>query len=391
MSSTTLITFLGTGNYDETCYTLQGSEHKSKFTGVALAHFLQPARILLCVTNDARNRHEKAFREGLGADMENRTEPVLLPDGKVETEMWQLFSQMEDSLHENEQAVFDITHGFRTIPMMAILAASYLRLVKQVEFTNLYYGAFEAEVEDKTPFWDLSPFLTLLDFTTDVHSFLETSSSLALASRLRLVQGKAHKSNTPQPPTKIQPYADMLKKLSENYLLAQPREVMKAASELKQKEEEAFAATAAWSQPLFAVLGRVSSEYEPFAHSEPDVLSKANLQAQLNLIKNYLDHGHYIHAADLMREWLVSWVVLHQGLQDAWLDREIRTEIENSLNEKDSIPAALKQAAEAFKSIAQHRNTLSHCGMGNTDLPKDIGRFFNEQLPVLKKLLASID
>lgn len=39
----------------------------------------------------------------------------------------------------------DITHGFRYLPMLALLSVMHLRVVRAVQIQGIYYGAYDPD------------------------------------------------------------------------------------------------------------------------------------------------------------------------------------------------------------------------------------------------------
>lgn len=48
-----------------------------------------------------------------------------------------------DQLKSDDEIVFDFTHAFRSIPMVAIVILNYTKVMKDIRTNGIYYGAFE--------------------------------------------------------------------------------------------------------------------------------------------------------------------------------------------------------------------------------------------------------
>jgi CRISPR-associated Csx2 family protein len=152
-------------------------------------------RILIFTTDEAYrknwvDRDQGTEKEKLGLESKLKKlglDPVLsrvpIPEGKSETEIWEIFQIVLDQLKPNDQVVFDITHAFRSIPMLAVIILHYAKVMKNVGILGIYYGAFEVlgrpdEVrnmpleERKAPIFDLTPFDSLLDWSLAIDRFL---------------------------------------------------------------------------------------------------------------------------------------------------------------------------------------------------------------------------
>lgn len=68
--------------------------------------------------------------------------------------------------------VIDVTHGFRHLPMLALVAARYLARVQQVQVQEVYYGALEMTPQQgETPVLKLGSMLQMLDWVESLASY----------------------------------------------------------------------------------------------------------------------------------------------------------------------------------------------------------------------------
>ncbi|WP_456416594.1 CRISPR-associated DxTHG motif protein [Methanocaldococcus sp.] len=120
----TLLTFLGTGNYDEVKYyygdkTNYFKYFKSKFIQEALMNIFNENKMIVFVTPQAIVN--KNFEELL--EKFPNLKAVEIPVPKSEEEFWKLFEIIIESVGEGEEIIFDITHSFRSIPFIGFLIA----------------------------------------------------------------------------------------------------------------------------------------------------------------------------------------------------------------------------------------------------------------------------
>lgn len=106
-----------------------------------------------------------------------------VPNGNTTDEIWQIFSTIVEQVQEGDELVFDVTYGFRSLPMLAVVLANYLRAVRNATVTHIFYGAFESlgpilevkkiPIEKRdAPLLDLIAFVALFDWTAAVRDFL---------------------------------------------------------------------------------------------------------------------------------------------------------------------------------------------------------------------------
>ena len=383
------ISFLGTGKYETVTYCWQGRECQTRLFPEAVARIFEPEKVLVFVTPTAK-QHENfaALSERLGAKME----AIDIPEGRSERELWEIFERVVSAVNAKDTILLDITHAFRSIPMIVFAAAAYLRRTKEVMIERIIYGAYEAreplrtppQPEDRAPIFDLTPLLDLLDWLSGAEFFLQRSDATLLAERLRTVHRQAWRSRSGEDlPTILQPIANKLQSFSQALHLARPRDVMNHANGLLQMLEKVISEAEQWAKPFAVILEQIRSETEKFSHNAPDRLDKENLQKQLALIEHFVEKGLWVQAILLAREWSVSWVALQRGDGD-WLDSNYRErEIEHALGSAakrlrgesvevpewfDELPKS-KEVADLWNSLTQLRNDVAHCGMRKNAAP----------------------
>jgi CRISPR-associated Csx2 family protein len=106
---------------------------------------------------------------------------VNIPNGYSEAEIWQVFQTVFEQLEEEDEVIFDVTFGFRSLPMLVIVLLNYARTLKGIQVKAIYYGNYEAGKEEqkttKTPHVEapvlrLDAFVQLQDWTHAAQSFV---------------------------------------------------------------------------------------------------------------------------------------------------------------------------------------------------------------------------
>lgn len=377
------LAFLGIGDYQQVTYVWRDAQGERSFQThlfpEAVARIFQPEKLLVFVTAQARAH---AHFQTLAQRLEDLLEPVDIPEGRLEGELWQIFDRVASSVEESDTVLLDITHAFRSIPMIVFAVAAYLRRTKNVKVERIVYGAYEARDENnRASIFDLTPLLDLLDWLSGVEFFLQRSDGSILAERLIRIQDAIRRQH-PQPqagtdlPTKLKTVGDKLELLSQALHLARPRDVMHYAYELLPRLEAAASEAGRWAKPFAVILEQIRSEAKTFAHDAPDRLDKDNLRKQLHLVEHFVAKGLLMQAVTLAREWVVSWVALQKGDGD-WLDLRYREKLEKALGAADQrlqgkqaeVPEWIdhlpksQEVASLWSRLTQLRNDLAHCGM----------------------------
>lgn len=198
---TTLISFLGKSainaqtGYRTANYVFEpGFEREVPFFGLALLDYLKPQKLILAgtagsmwdvffdhqhtdddgllalmeavpqqaVTAEMLTIHEQRLTEKLGIPVQC----LLISYARDEAEQTAILTDLAGAIGKGESVVLDVTHGFRHLPMLALVAARYLQHVRGVQVQEVYYGA--AEMTDassgQTPVLRLGAMLHMLDW-----------------------------------------------------------------------------------------------------------------------------------------------------------------------------------------------------------------------------------
>lgn len=371
---------LGTGDYKATTYVWRKSDkeysYRTNLFPEAVAYIFQPEKILVLATPQVK-QHANFITlcERLG----NLVEGLDIPEGKSEQELWDVFQQCSEKIGEGDTILLDVTHAFRSLPLILFGIAAYLRRTKSVTIQGIVYGAYEARdlSENRSPIFDLTPLLDLLDWLSGVEALLCQSNAEIMGEKLKQTNRRLYKTHdTEGLPVHLQSIAMSLKKLSQALYLCSPLAVMKIASNLVLRLDTAVTEVEKWAKPFSVVLNQVRAEVAALAYPRPEILDGGNLRRQLALIDHYLRKGLTIQAVTLAREWVVSWAIMQQG-QEQWLDRCLRERVEDELGalaaarrgEKTDVPEFVsqlpraEQVADVWNRLADLRNILAHCWM----------------------------
>lgn len=407
------ISFLGTNNYLE-CYYCRGDETLTPEP----VRFVQEAtvrdncsdwgpedRIIIFTTKDAeaRNWHNDGHTDkdgniiqlkGLLACLEELNLPVTIakctiPEGYDEDQVWEIFQKVFDSLKPGDEVVFDITHAFRSIPLLAIIVLQYARIMKGVTLRGIYYGAFEAlpQVKQKpaqdrrAPIVDLTALNGLMDWSLATDRFLE-NGDVRFAGTLakKGVQGILKETRGGDKAAQaIMNLGSSLEQFGKMLSTCRGPEISSAAVDLLEKCKTCKDTNLPQPfQPLFEKI-RARIELNFTGDSLRDGLAAARWCADHNLIQQ----GYTI-----LMEILISFVVSGVGLGLNPLDRSIRYLASDAfirviggvpvngsdLEEKPrKVPAAeLERMVELLRSyeglhravekIRPKRNDLNHAG-----------------------------
>lgn len=99
-----------------------------------------------------------------------QVELTLIPYARDEVEQVELLRIMANHVPAGESVHLDVTHGFRHLPMLSLLAALYLRIVRNASIEKIWYAAYDPDTGN-APVHDLSGLLRIADGLQALASF----------------------------------------------------------------------------------------------------------------------------------------------------------------------------------------------------------------------------
>ena len=417
--SNVLVTFVGTSTYDETQYQLNGFEPiKTSDVAVALATWLHPTRVVVVLTEKAKiGENYSRLKTALTAKNITISE-IHLKSGKAEDHLWDLFGLITKELqNEPNDIIFDLTHGYRSHPLIGLLTCAYLKQMGGRKITKLLYGAYEKD-NLTNPIWDLSPFLDLFEWSFAAGLFMRSGDAREFARILKDTQTNFQKNyrkslpengpkasyGDPSVPWDLQELAKNLGTVTDNLLVGRPDALQEKLDILIKDLEETRAEVETFALPLAYILDKVKAEYEK--------LKVCPLESQLQLIKWYSEKGLVHQAIGLASEWLTT-ILCQLAKVDPQifkhresLSRKMNAQRKGRPEDPDQqpdlenldhpiLPDPLpKPLTDWWGNIRDKRNDLMHFGQGKDTkdtLKAEIFMNFLKDLPEqLKKVFDSL-
>ncbi|HHW39897.1 MAG TPA: TIGR02221 family CRISPR-associated protein [Syntrophomonadaceae bacterium] len=376
---------------------------------LAVDAFFHPDKLLLIVTEDARShknyeRIEKAFGE--------RLQPVMVPLGKNEDELWQIFELVADSVPSDSRVILDVTHALRSLPFIVFGVINYLRLTKGVALERIVYGAYDVRDNSagdvpSVPVFDLTMMMELQEWMLGVEDFQNRCEGERLAELLEEAQGRpwrAAQGRRNELPRQLKEMGECIRDFSRSMRLLRPLDALASGSRALIRAKNIEQEAVRWAKPFKHILSRVTEELTPLAVSDVSTLDEKLLKAQLSLIDYFIEKGLIVQAALMEREWVINWLAWCMGLEK-WRSKRERKNIEDALGlavlvfcrkerGMDSLPEWYKQLPEAedlahlWNDLTNFRNDVAHCAMNeNPESPETIIRKAKEKVKKLWKLL----
>lgn len=354
---TTLISMLGKGNNQQGYKTANYSfdSHFSKevpFFGLALMDYIKPEKLVLVGTTGSmwdvffyhQNSHDEKIIDLIDAVANNQvTESMLdwhagqlsekfgipvkcllISYARDQIEQATVLSTLSNAVAQDETVTLDVTHGFRHLPMLSLVAARYLTHVRNALVKEVYYGALEMTdpTTGKTPVLKLQGMLQMLDWV-EALAIYEKSGNYGV-------------------------FSDLLKKdgMSEN-----KADLLSLAAFFEQCSNPVRA-----KETLTGIFEQVSKHTGPMGQLFREPLAERiswfrqgnRAQWDLELADSYLARKDYLRAVTYLFESYVSHAVM---------------KAKGDMNDYTSRKEALEQARERqpeIKTLEHLRNAMAH-------------------------------
>lgn len=410
-----LFTFLGTSNYEPVRYYFpdNGKDRRSSarcdtFVQTALADLFcqtwsERDRIYVLLTPEAesQNWHPAATngtkRTGL-ADALNtwknksksrvRIEPVRIPNGRDPDELWDIFDAICDHLENNDHVIFDITHSFRSLPVIALSSLLYGGFLRNIQVKHILYGALEtlgpakdipkiALDQRNVPIHDSGLFHTIAQWTAAVNIFLETGNP----GRIRaLTEQDLDRLALKRPDeARLNKLAEALAAWSDAVATCRGPELKKKLADVKDRlagSENPRAFTR--PRPFKPLLRKVWEKFNPLPHAD-------DCHAGIAAAHWCRDHNLLQQGYTILHETLLNYILVTcDGVRDP--RAADRDHAARQIGKNPRVPEPLRKL---YDEITRYRNDINHAGWwerGNRS-STDLVRKYQEHLDKAEKYI----
>ncbi len=201
MARKVFMSVLGSTNYQECQYVDHHSNFKSsntRFVQVAMferlvCHWSSSDIAFILLTTGSKGSEKKNWLDNghlkfgtneiipsnglksLLTELETscKIEPVPIKNGDNESEIWENFRTIFNCLQHGDEVYFDITHGFRSLPMLVLVLNNYSKLLKNIKVASITYGNYEARnIQNEAPIINLTSLSELQDRANAAKMFI---------------------------------------------------------------------------------------------------------------------------------------------------------------------------------------------------------------------------
>ncbi|WP_148259922.1 TM1812 family CRISPR-associated protein [Isosphaera pallida] len=372
-----LISFLGTGNYENACYRWNNESYSSKYVVFAIAKMLQNIEsqknieVVLLATDKAWQAHGQSVCDTFAQADLPTPQRRTIPDGASQDELWNQFEIILDVLQSSDDVVYiDITHGFRAQPFFASGVIQYLQSVfNRSEDVHVIYGEYNRNQPENSRIWDLTPFVELSEWSRSLLLFLKTGQAQGVVEPTRKIGRDLKKKWAAEgrqgQPTDLDQLAKLLEKFSDDFITVRTGCLLlgpeSSSQQLVNMMEKARDEVIQILPPLGKVVDMVIERLKPLCGAT--CLSDPQGQAALQYLSMlYFKMGRIAEACATLREgWITKYADSRSdkpGTVD--FDKDAREEAEKRFFERHE---------NLGKQISQLRNDIQHAGYRKDPMP----------------------
>ncbi len=368
------------GKYDVCKYGNRedGFECETEFIQEATLRYLTskgeewtPDKVVILLTDKAREMTWKDLEPrirklGITEDFEG----VSITDGKSVSEIWENFTILFDKLQEGDQLFFDLTHGFRYLPMLVLTVGNYARFLKNTVVRSITYGSLEGKDADGlAPIIDLLPLSDIQDWSFAAGEYVLTGSAERLSALcdniiVPRLQGKEKPGREYYAQKQ---FSDHLGHVVNQRRTCRGLDIVRSKSLAKLRHD------------LSMVKKELIPAYSPIIESvERDI---AGFYPEKDIRNIYLSaewcyqRGLYQQAITQLQEGMITKICLDWNLNEI-LDREIISgafsAANNPKNSREGLAGQIADTLDAetvkvFQELKRMRNDVNHCGFRGED------------------------
>lgn len=303
------ITFIGTGpdgdGYTELSYRMDGSDTKT------VTKFVQRAEIqllgkkwfdkiyILCTRESKEFFHE--LQDELEDELGIREDIIESVDiGKIDQiqSAWVLFEKISSLINDGDTLVFDLTHGFRSLPIILSAALNYILKAKtEIVLQHVFYGERDENSQRQGTIIDMKDFYSVNQWAEGVARLTETADAYKLADVAR--QESNHAFSNLQDETLVKALEKLtatLKNIDVNRIARNTENALEIVRSRKNRSSGAE----------YELLCLVEKKFAPLARKLSGQYDADYFMLQLDIIHMLNEHKLYMQAYTVILETIGS-------------------------------------------------------------------------------------
>lgn len=393
-------------------YLLQESEWKDNDSAYIL--LTEEAETANWIDNGQKNRTtgESIPCEGLCTRLCKMNLPFAvqtishLPHGNNEKEIWDIFERTFENLQEGDELYFDLTHGFRYLPMLVMVLINYSKFLKNTTVKSITYGNYESRnKENVAPIIDLLPLSALQDWTYAAGQFIDAGNvqRLAQLSKDKIRPIMITSAGKDENAKNLTGFINYLSAVVDEIQTCRGINIIQATNLLK-LHNLTSQLNDTFIKPLNPIFAKIENQFDGYEENNASNCFRA--------VRWCMDNGLYQQAITILLEGILTIICIDCNV--IVTDRDERTLVSSVINlylqkqlnnwnfssdytEEQNIKistylnsAKLQTFAKIYKACSDLRNDMNHAGMRDgsmnaANIKKGILKMVNRSMELLNE------
>jgi len=299
----------------------------------------------------------------------NGSKCFIVKDGENEDELWSMFEkflEILESIDDNDEVYFDITHLFRSVSVMSFIIAEFGKTYKNFTIGGFFYGMLK--INEPSKIIDVRIFFELLEWAKAIE---EIEKFASFNRFVMLSEEKIEKNGL-----------NTLNRLKDAFGIANMSAIYNSLNNIKNHLEY-------FEKNELKVIKLLSPRIEKFI---VDLSAKSLSDFQFKLAKFFADKNNYALAYIALAEAVVSYICEKRGLNVNSKDGrdEAKAIIKGGFDKSYPYSHPKKKFANMYiNQINKIRNNIAH-QLETTKNPKDdinnFEKYYNDSRKYLKEI-----
>lgn len=349
------------------------------------------------------NTTEFEHRMGLEKDLMSSNckfnlKSVDIKDGNSMDEIWENFDIIINEIEDGDEIIFDITHAFRYIPILALVVLNYAKSLKNIKIKGIYYGNYAYNngkyknpefADGQKPIMDLKELDEILEWSQAVDSFTKYGNSDHIKKVAEEIldnkkNKKYYKSSEPAIRCLVQSLNDFTKTIQtcRGRTIKSSDEtnsISKAYENLKENLK-VFMDLESTMKPLEHIIGKIEDSIDIF---KPVQNRKEIINTGLGIVEWSLNNNLIQQAYTALLETMITYMCIleHENYNDRKIRESVKRKYNNIYFENKRFDIKSKQyIAKIGVTLGSIRNDINHYGysMDGYDATKKPSKSYEE-------------
>lgn len=294
-----------TNDYEEAVYEYNRIKSKQvKFVQVAELEILSKKnrnyfeKIIIVGTKKSLELHFNVLSSAIRELLNTNIVKIEISEDMSSKGQWEWFEKILAKIDQKDRLTIDLTHGYRSIPIIFSTAINFLQRSKNVHIEHVFYGAYEKN-RDISPIIDMKEFYVINELADGVSRLIENADVKKLANVISDLDEKILPELSDEKIIKsFEELTDLLRNINVNNISKKTEKVLIL---IKSKVEKATDTGRLLLQLVMDKFISLTTD-----HDLKGMYNANYFKIQIEIIKILIDHKLFMQVFTVMREFIGS-------------------------------------------------------------------------------------